>query len=67
MSKRKSRLNSQLKKEYILNMKKLKSEDKISQIVDTTKLLRHLFQAGLKYQGFSEKKIDLTWKRSRFK
>jgi len=67
MLKRKSRLNNQLKREYTLKMKDLKTDDKINQITDTTRLLRQLFQKGLKYQGFSEKEIDLIWKRSRFK
>ncbi len=67
MLKRKSRLNNQLKREYTLKMKNLKTDDKINQITDTTRLLRQLFQKGLKYQGFSEKEIDLIWKRSRFK
>lgn len=67
MLKRKSRLNSQLKREYTLKMKDLKTDDKINQITDTTRLLRQLFQKGLKYQGFSGKEIDLIWKRSRFK
>jgi hypothetical protein len=67
MLKRKSRLNNQLKREYTLKMKDLKTDDKINQITDITRLLRQLFQKGLKYQGFSEKEIDLIWKRSRFK
>ena len=67
MLKRKSRLNNQLKREYTLKMKNLKTDDKINQITDTTRLLRQLLQKGLKYQGFSEKEIDLIWKRSRFK
>ena len=67
MLKRKSKLNNQLKREYTLKMKDLKTDDKINQIADTTRLLRQLFQKGLKYQGFSEKEIDLIWKRSRFK